>query len=38
MDGILSKNAAGRICFSQWYKFLLDQDFGVNVPNFSFFE
>jgi hypothetical protein len=29
MAGILSKNSAGRIhmCFSQWYKFLLNQDF-----------
>lgn len=24
--------------FSQLYKFLLDQDLGVNVPNSSFFE
>jgi hypothetical protein len=26
------------MCFTQWYKFLLDKDFGVNVPNSSFFE
>lgn len=38
MDGILSKNAAGRMVFSQYYKFLLDQDFAMNVPNSSFFE
>jgi hypothetical protein len=25
-------------CFSQCYKFLLDRDFGVNVPNSSFSE
>lgn len=37
MDGWnLEQNAAGRICFSHWYKFLLNSDFGANVPNFIF--
>jgi hypothetical protein len=37
MDGILSKMQQEECFFSQWYKFLLDYDFGVNMPNSSFF-